>query len=229
MKPSFRPRTPSKLSDSLRHRLDMYALAASAAGVGMLALAQAAEAKVVYTPAHKRLPANKDFYLDLNHDGINDFRFFLESWNSSGSFFRSLLVGPLGHENAIYTSTSYGRRSCCAAALPKGVSVGPKSPFLGTFAVMYLSSCCNEGQVRSGPWLHVTGQAYLGFKLAVKGRIHYGWARMGQPRGTLLTGYAYETVPNKPIITGRTKGPDVDTVQPDTARGSLGRLALGRK
>jgi hypothetical protein len=44
-----------------------------------------------------------------------------------------------------------------------------------------------------------------------------------------LTGYAYETVPNKPIIAGKTKGPDVITVQPDTAPGSLGRLALGRK
>jgi hypothetical protein len=38
-----------------------------------------------------------------------------------------------------------------------------------------------------------------------------------------LTGYAYETIPNKPIIAGKTKGPDVFTVQP----GSLGHLARG--
>ena len=42
------------------------------------------------------------------------------------------------------------------------------------------------------------------------------------PRLT-LTGYAYETVPNKPIIAGKTKGPDVITAQP----GGLGRLAQG--
>jgi len=38
-----------------------------------------------------------------------------------------------------------------------------------------------------------------------------------------LTGYAYESVPGKPIITGKTKGPDVATVQP----ASLGHLAAG--
>ena len=39
----------------------------------------------------------------------------------------------------------------------------------------------------------------------------------------MLTGYAYETIPNKLIITGKTKGPDVITAQP----GSLGHLAQG--
>jgi hypothetical protein len=40
-----------------------------------------------------------------------------------------------------------------------------------------------------------------------------------------LTGYAYETIPNKPIITGQTKSQDVITQQPET----LGELARGRK
>jgi hypothetical protein len=40
-----------------------------------------------------------------------------------------------------------------------------------------------------------------------------------------LTGYAYETIPNKPIIAGETNGPDAFTVQ----ERSLGHLAAGRK
>ncbi len=44
-----RPRIPSKLSDSLHQRLNSYALAASAAGVGLLALVQPAQAKIIYT------------------------------------------------------------------------------------------------------------------------------------------------------------------------------------
>jgi hypothetical protein len=40
-----------------------------------------------------------------------------------------------------------------------------------------------------------------------------------------LTGYAYETIPNKPIIAGKTKGQDVIIFQPDT----LGNLARGKK
>jgi len=39
----------------------------------------------------------------------------------------------------------------------------------------------------------------------------------------MLTGYAYETIANKAIIAGRTKGPDVTAAQPT----SLGHLAAG--
>jgi len=38
-----------------------------------------------------------------------------------------------------------------------------------------------------------------------------------------LTGYAYETIPNKPIIAGKTHGKDVITLQD----ASLGHLAAG--
>lgn len=44
------------------------------------------------------------------------------------------------------------------------------------------------------------------------GEVHYGWARMSvtcnNGYSILLTGYAYETIPNKPIIAGKTKGED---------------------
>jgi hypothetical protein len=55
-----------------------------------------------------------------------------------------------------------------------------------------------------------------------------GWATVGGGimilRGRIiLSGYAYETVPNKPLVTGKTKGPDVITLGP----GTLGRLARG--
>ena len=43
------PRRTADLSDSIHHRLNMYALAASAAGAGMLALTPPAEGKVEST------------------------------------------------------------------------------------------------------------------------------------------------------------------------------------
>jgi hypothetical protein len=46
-----RSRRATELSDSMRSRLNMYALAATAAGVAGLTLPQAAEAKIVYHPA----------------------------------------------------------------------------------------------------------------------------------------------------------------------------------
>jgi hypothetical protein len=70
MKWSPRPRkTPSGLSESVNQRLTMYALAASAAGVSLLALSQPAAAKIVYTPIHHVIHPNQSFNLDLNHDG----------------------------------------------------------------------------------------------------------------------------------------------------------------
>jgi hypothetical protein len=55
----------------------------------------------------------------------------------------------------------------------------------------------------------------------------------------LLTGYAYETIPNKPIVTGKTKGPDEDsrleppssvTLTAATSKpATLGMLAMGAR
>jgi hypothetical protein len=71
-------------------------------------------------------------------------------------------------------------------------------------------------------------QRYLGLKLKIAGKTHYGWARLNvqvtkTAIAATLTGYAYETIPNKPITAGKTDGPDVVTVQP----ANLGHLARG--
>lgn len=80
-----------------------------------------------------------------------------------------------------------------------------------------------------GQWFY-TNHRYLGLQFMIGGQLHYGWARVAvaldpTARGVqvTLTGYAYETIPNKPIVTGKTKGPDVITLEP----ASLGRLAQG--
>jgi hypothetical protein len=79
-----------------------------------------------------------------------------------------------------------------------------------------------------GMWFGVKHR-YLGLEFIIKGKVHFGWARLNLAIAqnaaiqATLTGYAYETIPNKSIITGKTKGPDVIALE----RGSLGRLALG--
>jgi len=78
-----------------------------------------------------------------------------------------------------------------------------------------------------GKWNNVQ-KRYLGLKFTIHGQTHFGWARLNTTCNlykvdAVLTGYAYETVGNKPIITGKTKGPDVITVEP----ASLGHLARG--
>jgi hypothetical protein len=231
MKHSPRPCKTVNLSDSLHRQLNMYALAAGAAGVGTLALAQSAEAKIVYTPAHQTLPINKPFYLDLNHDGKNDFQFNLGS-HARDDFLRVRGLNQKG--NGIWWVTT-SRSSNCAAALNKGMTVGPKAPFRPSYLWMFFYGSSFGGAGSACPWLR-QNQTYLGLRFIVRGKVHFGWARFttreGFPPSAELTGYAYETIPGKAIRTGATKGPDdiepttsLHTRTPEPA--TLGLLALG--
>jgi hypothetical protein len=206
----------------------MYALAAGAAGAGVLALAPPAQGKIVYTK--KEFPIY-GFYvpLSLTNSGTVDFVFRGSGFATTG--FVSSNVGV----EADYAHPSNGIRQdtkvAGAAALRAGVQVGPKAPF-GQELLMGLvgSSTFQKKRSYAGPWENGgkgVKNRYLGLKFHINGRTHYGWARANfpSPAGAVVTGYAYETIPNKPIIAGKTKGPDVITMQPAT----LGSLALGRK
>jgi hypothetical protein len=218
-------------TSGLVHWLNPYALGASVAGVGLLALAQSAEAKIVYTPANITLSSR--LALDLNHDGVPDFGF---DYFTFGRGF-SLLIGPVQNNNEIVDHWSQGKR--CAAALKKGVTVGPKGRFHQDPKALLMagSIVSTGGGGHAGPWYGLIGQRYLGLKFVVNGKTHYGWARVKGKQGTYeysLTGYAYETIPNKPIITGQTKGPEEISIEgPDAALMpiskpvSLGLLAMG--
>jgi len=227
MKRSTGPRKTSKLSDSLHHRLNTYALAAGAAGVGMLALVQPAEGKIVYTHANQRIPTNTVFDIDLNHDGISDveFSFRTSSHRSVSSVYDRMRVKGIQQGNQVWEVSSAGH--ACAAALPKNTRVGRKRPFQPGLLTMFDAHSHAGTGSYFGPWFNTKGPRYLGLQFVIKGKTHFGWARVGigaTGYWTLIS-YAYETVPNKPIITGQTKGPDVISVQP----GTLGRLARGRK
>jgi hypothetical protein len=235
-------RKPSRLSESLQRILNSYALAASAAGVGILALVQPSNAKVIYTPAQKRLPLNQDFFLDLNHDGTNDFEFHISASgkflppSATGGEFACLSVSAQSSANGMvgYEKNGLG----AASALRAGSSIGSKRHFVGRSVNVALAGV-ETIQGMSGYFgLWENGgkgvrRRYLGVKFLINGATHYGWARMNvrayfDNNGlatvhALLTGYAYETIPNKPIIAGKTTGLDVVTIQP----ASLGHLAQG--
>jgi hypothetical protein len=237
MKHSPRPRKTASLSKSVHERLNMYALAASATGVGMLASAQPSEAKIVYTPANIKITENGGLInFDLNHDGIPDFGlsnfYFHTSYQASGF----LKVVQARSANEVWDVTSNG--SLCAAALPKNVLVGPKGHFKKDPTSGLAMAFSNLEGSYFGPWRKVK-LAYLGLKFVIKGKTHFGWARVkgtfnSFPYTATLTGYAYETIPNKPIVTGKTKGAD-DAEQPATAYlmipapnpATLGALAMG--
>jgi len=129
MKRSPHPaRTPSNLSESTHERLNAYALAASAAGVGMLVLAHPAEAKIVYTKAHRVIGFDSNYMLDLNHDGKADFIIYHNAHVSDSGHASSLSVSAASSALKNEAEGTVGGRSFLAAALERGARI-PKNRF----------------------------------------------------------------------------------------------------
>jgi hypothetical protein len=170
------------ISESLDRQLNTYALVASAAGVSVLALARASEARVVYTETHQVTRARVPLYIDLNHDGIKDFA--LRTRYYAGSYFSAGLDAS-GYRN--FNNAVAGRRFSrsgyffsAASALPAGARIGPKSkfPVHHPFMAVELFNRIHTSQYSDvGPWAGkgkgVTNR-YLGLKFVIHGKVHYG-------------------------------------------------------
>jgi hypothetical protein len=200
--------------------LKCYCVAAAAAGVGILALAEpSAQAEIIYTPAQKSLLFENWTKVDLNHDGIADVSFLRASSNYK-VLDRTVLAAAAQSQGGVVgylvSTHQYG------SALPKGASIGPKRNFLNREAVLVRTEishyfCCNT--VYAGQWRNVR-EKFLGVKFLIDGEIHYGWVRLsigGSVRlQGVITGYAYETVANRPIAAGETTERTSDDIGPST-------------
>jgi hypothetical protein len=211
----------------------MYSVAAGATGVGLLALAQPAHGEIVYTPADVAISVRilHSYALDLNHDGTTDF--FLnatsrQSIDQSGG--TSRIIAKPAQNNFV---VGFGGK---AAALQAGQPIGIGRKFAGLLMASLFTFNLSEFQF-GGQWANVVNR-YLGLKFQIDGQTHYGWARLTVGTKTLtakLTGYAYETTANAPIVAGKTSGTDEASLAPsgvpvfrtDAPPPTLGALALG--
>jgi hypothetical protein len=104
---------------------------------------------------------------------------------------------------------------------------------------VYKSEAATNNGTSHCAWWKNLGSHYVGLKFNIQGKTHYGWARVkvvSYPQyAAILTGYACETIPNKPIVTGKTKGPDEIRIDgadaalttPTHEPARLGLLAMG--
>jgi hypothetical protein len=231
------PVEPSQLAANIRQQLNLYAIAAGAAGFAMIAGAQAADAEIVYTPEHEVILTNQTFSLDLNHDGIADFIISNHAFCTTDICGRTLLTKPTRDRDKVE-----GMRSVFilkfASALSRGAKIGPSAVFSGKLLAVSGTEYGSGGQ-----WMDANDR-YLGLQFSIGNTIHYGWARLsvlangeGKIRAQ-LTGYAYETVANRPILAGQTSGseesanpavasPDASFALPERGPATVGLLAMG--
>jgi hypothetical protein len=254
----IKARSHAAVNPKLEGKLWMYAAAATAAGMGMFA-GTPADAEIVVT--HTNTAISPSVALDLNHDGIVDFNLTKWKANASIDLFSYLLVCHEGYQVASHQCLSSSSQpnaangvrgtSQGALDLPFGAPIGPSQQFAGKKGRVlmggrnFASFSSIHDQTWYGPW--VAGGAgvknrYLGFKFKIGSQFHFGWARVTVTTtardgfSATLTGYAYETIPGKPIHAGATSdAPQAalesapKTIEPQGAdlRASLGMLSLG--
>jgi hypothetical protein len=229
-------RKSTQLNSSLEKKLLGYAALAGAGSV-VLGLAPLAQAEVVYTATHKMIHRFGEIPVDLNGDGIVDFTFVAGSSRPARKTFSTRtsasIVLSAGAEGNL--AWGHGGQTPYVSALPAGAKIGPSVKFADSNRELGRVSAMNGASPGYFfPWAPKGGNVqnhYVGLQFLIDGQVHYGWARLSvqirpaEKSGVLavLTGYAYETVANKPIEAGRTSGTDAASVQPAT----LGNLALG--
>jgi hypothetical protein len=231
----------SKLSMTIDRRLTTYSATAIAAGVSLLALAAPAKAEIVVTKKTIPIPVTPEgttlVSISLNNNGVNDFEFSLYSF-AYHSAHRTLRMWPLEGGGVMGKKVVSGRSY--ASELMRGAKIGPSANFNAGKPLIEDSDgfggYTQGGRTYytkqlGGSWGNNAKNAYVGVRFLIGGKTHYGWIRMtvttSQSHGAMsvvITGYAYETVPNKAVTAGETS---TTSAQQTSAGPSLGMLARG--
>ncbi len=237
-------------SNDVNRQVGQYALAAAVAGVSLLAMADPAAAEVVVTRKTIPIPVStgitaEPVAISLANNGVGNFGFSLASFADPSA--RALFMFGESENDEVKGRFPF---YAIASALPRGVRIGPVvttySFVSGGFMVG--SSTSRSARHSHGNWAGNLKNHYLGVRFQISGQVHYGWIRVTvkttlevnqPPMSATITGYAYETVPNKPIFAGTATGTGATTAEKPTAEiqipegvqnqagPSLGMLAAG--
>lgn len=220
------PRQATNLSEAFCQRLDTYALAAGAAGVSLLALASPSDAAVRFTQENIIIKRPSTVWLDFDSAVAPQFsvrNITASEIVSASTLIRATfldLVFVNGPGSATGVEVVPGQDHS-AAALTVGSKIGSSRYFQGcTFPSFcepdggIIMAFFSTGGSKGGNWMNAS-KKYLGLKFTLSDGTHYGWARFSvqtAPAGSggktrisaTFTGYAYEDVPNMPIVAGDT-------------------------
>jgi hypothetical protein len=162
-----------------------------------------------------------NYYVDINHDGVYDFGIRSEGGCVSEQH------GSICGIDIQLNASSYGKGkfmgTAAVSALHAGAKIGPSAQFnasgiIGSNFYRFFSGTVNPPNW-FGPFANDgkgVRDRYIGLKFNIGPQAHYGWMRISvqipnplKPGFTaIITGYAYETEPNTPIIAGQKTSAD---------------------
>lgn len=242
MSPKLSPTPAIPFSKTFDQRLKLYSVTAAAAGVSILALAQPSNAEVVIT--RKTIPLNPvnnvftSIPVDVDRDGIADFSFSINDYFVHS---HSIRIGIVPLQGGAVVGTPAVHAPAYASNLMRGAKIGHSARFSSKgFAEVERSfipyAPSQYERLLYGEWGGNSSNRYVGIRFLINGKTHYGWVRLSVdatqfPLSGTITGYAYETVANKPIVAGIAPAPavkDTAAVEAPQSKGpSLGMLAAG--
>jgi hypothetical protein len=240
------------LLKNIDNRLKVYGMAAAAASVGVFAMAEPAQSEVVITVKNIPIPQCSltvspcSVSLDLNGDGVNDFKLSLLSTQTAYGYYAGTnFLRVTAHNGGGVMGTTGGKFGPYASALVRGAKIGASDHFLSG-KVTIEDTCFTdhtyfEASKRFyGKWGGKQPNRFLGVKFKIGGKTHYGWLRitvnstMIRPFALMsatITEYGYETIANKSLGAGLSSSNSADDQAQAGANKSgapsLGMLAIG--
>jgi hypothetical protein len=177
---SPRPCKTANLSDSVHQQLNMYALAAGAAGVSLLCLTPPCDAKIVYTPAHVVIGHGGTRFFDINftHHGGNDLEIRTLHNSCTDECLANLYARVPSGNGIAGKAILHSLFSCSASALRRGDRIGSGAQFhAGGFGALMVGVATLTTRTVQGLWGNVSDR-YLGVRFNIQGKKHFGWARL---------------------------------------------------
>lgn len=185
----------------------------SAVIIATMLFSASANAQIIYTDVNPDstitclgVSCIKSYNIDLNNDGISDYSISsIRNGNicqHGGAVYRSQVSVSAFNANAVVavTSTTYPLAMSFNNVISSGLSLSTSG-----FVFSKYWGNCGTGALNLWP---NSVDCYLGLKLIVGTNTYYGWARMqvvfgSQPTFTIKD-YAYNSIPNQPILAGET-------------------------
>ena len=203
----------------MKHNLQKKLLSYSTLAAVILGVDRSAEAQIIYTkidPPDTLTSDNSGFYygsylLDLNNDGISDFRFSIFTFQQNTtheSFFNDqgeaiIYATAIGSNKFdADTALNYGASICSQRKWQTQQNLASSHNHWYNTDIKYPKTF--RFDFLSGPFVNDTNK-YLPLKLVVNGANYYGWVRLSVApwaSALIISGYAYNTIPGTCINTG---------------------------